>query len=100
MIKHGVDLRGIKPEMVMARVIAGEIYARYGYPAIITSGLDDDGGRTPDSKHPNGYALDFRTRHLDRRLRPVIAEKLKEALGAQYDVVLENDHIHVEFDDK
>lgn len=102
MIKHDVDLRGIQPEIVLARVIVGEIFTRFNSSAIITSGLDGDPSRREQSKHPNGYALDFRIRHLDKRLWPIVAEEINKALGPQYDVVLEARklHIHVEFDPK
>ena len=98
MIKPGVDVRGIQPEILLARIIAGEIFARYGVACIITSVLDGKHGM--DSKHYVGQAIDLRTRHMDERLWPIVAEELNKALGPQYDVVLESDHIHVEYDPK
>ncbi len=98
MIKPGVDVRGIQPEILLARIIAGEIFARYGVACIITSALD--GKHSKNSKHYTGQAIDLRTRHMDARLWPVVAEELNKALGPQYDVVLESDHIHVEHDPK
>ena len=100
MIKPGVDVRGLKPEMVLAYNIACEVFGRYSKQAIITCGLD--GKHMPGSKHYTGEALDLRTRHLDMRLRPVLAEDYSKALGPQYDVVLEDNppHIHVELDIK
>jgi len=98
-IKPGVDLRGIQPEIVLARTEVGEIFSRYNATTVITSGLDEaDRGR--DSIHPKGNAMDFRIRHVDKRLWPLIAEDISKALGPQYDVVLEAAklHIHVEFD--
>ncbi len=95
MIKPGVDVRGIQPEILLARIIAGEIFARYGVAAIITSALD--GKHSKNSKHYTGQAIDLRTRHMDARLRPVIAEAIKKALGRRYFVLLEKDHIHVQF---
>ena len=100
MIKPGVDVRGIQAEILLARIVAGEIFARYGANAIITSALD--GKHKKNSKHYEGLAIDLRVRHVDRRLWPVIAEELGKALGPQYDVILEAKklHIHVEFDPK
>ena len=95
MIKPGVDVRGIQPEILLARIIAGEIFARYGVEAIITSVRE--GTHKKGSKHYTGQGIDFRTRHMDVRLRPVIAEAIKKALGRRYFVLLEKDHIHVQF---
>ena len=97
-IKPGVDVRGIQPEILLARIIAGEVFARYGVACIITSG--SEGKHKVGSLHPKDQALDFRTRHMDKRLWPVVAEELGKALGPQYDVVLESDHIHCEYDPK
>ena len=100
MIKVGVDVRGIQPEILLARTIAGEIFARYGHDAIITSG--SEGEHKENSLHPKGLAIDLRIRQMDKRLWPVVAEALGKALGPQYDVILEAKklHIHVEFDPK
>ena len=99
-IKPGVNVRGIQPEILLARIIVGEIFTRYGYPAIITSG--SDGKHKAGSKHYEGQAIDLRIKHMDERLWPVVAEALSKALGPQYDVILEAKklHIHVEFDPK
>jgi len=46
------------------------------------------------SKHYEGNAVDFRLPPNYRK----VARDLQEALGNDYDVVLESDHIHVEYD--
>ncbi len=56
MIKPGVDVRGLQPEILLARIIAGEIFARYGVTAIITSALDGK---------PARYSRGLRSRVLD-----------------------------------
>lgn len=99
MIKPGVDVRGLTPQMVLAYLIAGDVYReKVGLPCVITSG--SDGKHGPNSLHYCGKALDFRTNSLrPEQVHPVYMA-LKQALGAQYDVVLESDHIHCEFDPK
>lgn len=70
------------------------IFMKYGVEAVITSGKDSVHG--DNSKHYLGLAIDLRTYHvLDR-----IVQDLKNHLGKDYDVVLEKDHIHVEYDPK
>ena len=100
MIKPGVDVHGIQPEILLARIIAGEVFARYGVACIITSG--SEGEHKVGSLHPKGQAIDLRIRHMDKRLWPVVTEELGKALGPQYDVILEAKklHIHVEWDPK
>ena len=96
MIKNGVDLRGLTPQMAIAYIIACRCYGQYD--CVITSA--SDGKHGPNSLHYNGQALDLRTRHINGQGLQLVVDKLKEALGSQFDVVLESDHIHVEFDPK
>jgi hypothetical protein len=99
MLKHGVDLRGMQPQMALAYSIASSIYSmKAGARCVITS--CSDGKHGPNSLHYKGMALDLRTNSLrPDQVHPVYLT-LKEALGNQFDVVLEGDHIHLEFDPK
>lgn len=99
MIKAGVDLRGISPQMAIAYTIATFVYStKTGNRCVITSG--SDGKHGPNSLHYKGMALDLRTSNLRAdQVHPVYL-LLKESLGEQFDTVLESDHIHVEFDPK
>jgi hypothetical protein len=99
-IKHGVKLGGIKPEAVIAMVIAGQIYDAFGEDCVVTSGLD--GKHMPGSKHYEGLAFDTRTRTLEKSIIEHVEDSLKQALGREYDVVYEPEkvHFHIEFDPK
>lgn len=97
-IKPGVDARGIKPETVLAMILCEPVVKSHGVEFVVTSICD--GKHLPRSKHYEGHAIDVRTRDMaPERIRPCVQE-LQIALGSQYDVVLEGDHIHVEFDPK
>ena len=98
MMKHGVDLRGLQSQMVLAYMIAVACYARHGYPCTITSASDSKHG--PNSLHYKGKALDLRTRNVPEELRQGLRDEIANALGPQFDVVLESDHMHMEFDPK
>ena len=63
--------------------------------AIITFALD--GKHSKNSLHYSGYAIDLRTLDMLGRQHDVVKE-LKRVLGSDYDVVLEHDHIHLEYD--
>lgn len=95
MIKPGVDLRGLQPQMVLAYVIAAACYAEEGVPCVITSG--SDGVHLPNSLHYQGKALDLRTHTLRAERIHVVFLAVQQALGAQFDCVLEEDHLHVEW---
>lgn len=99
MIKPGVDLRGLCPQLAIAYTIALDVYReKAGTVCVITSA--SDGTHGPNSLHYRGKALDLRTNSLrPDQIHPVFVA-LKTALGAQFDVVLESDHIHLEFDPK
>ena len=96
MIKSGVDLRGLSPQMAIAYTIACRCYGQYD--CVITSA--SDGKHGPNSLHYKGQALDLRTRHINGQGLQAIYNKLKESLGEQFDVVLEADHFHLEYQPK
>ena len=95
-IKNGVDLRGLSPQMAIAYTIACRCYGQYD--CVITSA--SDGKHGPNSLHYKGQALDLRTRHLPEPAVQGIIDRLKTALGGQFDVVRESDHAHIEFQPK
>lgn len=63
--------------------------------AVLTSGVDGTHG--PNSLHYQGRAWDFR---LPKQVEKVMAALKLELGGADYDVLLEGDHIHIEYDPK
>ena len=69
-----------------------------GRKAVITSGRD--GKHKTNSLHYAGKAIDIRTRDLKKSLVQKLARALRSKLGGKFDVVVETDHIHIEFDPK
>lgn len=59
-----------------------------------------DGKHMKDSLHYKGYALDFRTNSLSDGAAKAWSERMRKALGPDYDVVLESNHLHVEYHPK
>jgi len=96
-LKPGADLRGIKPEIILAMILCEPIISKYA-PFVVTSVCD--GKHMQGSKHYEGMAIDIRTREMQAAMLKPCLEELKEALGHQYDAILEGDHFHVEFDPK
>ena len=100
-LKLGVDIRGIAPECVLGILITAQVYEARGVPLVLTSVKDSK--HSEKSLHYVGRAFDCRLpsryTHSEETDVHVYAE-LREALGMQFDVVLEPDHIHVEWDPK
>ena len=94
-LKDGVNLQDVSWRMFKAAVIAEEVYCKYGAELVITSANDSKHGA--NTLHHKGLALDLRTWSLSGR-ETQVASELQKALGDEYDVVLESDHIHVEYD--
>jgi hypothetical protein len=95
-LKEGARVQGLAPETVLAITVAGDIFNRFKKEMVITSGTD--GQHSHRSLHYTGHAVDIRSRHLTQDQKSAIARLLKDALGDEYDVVVEPDHFHVEFD--
>lgn len=96
-IKHDVDLRGIQPQMAIAIAIAASVYAARGGGSdlMITSGVE--GTHMVGSLHYKGLAVDLR---MPSANRTAVRDALADALGPQFDVILEADHVHLEYDPK
>lgn len=96
-LKANVKVTGLRPETLLALVIANGVYASHGYDAVITSLLDGLHART--SLHYAGCAADLRTTAalIPGSTVDAIAADIRKALTADYDVVVEADHIHLEF---
>jgi len=97
-IKQGVNLLGLQPQTTLAIIIFHSCYSmleKLG-ECVITS--CSDGKHSKGSRHYIGGAFDGRTRDLTPEQQHVLCDMLKECLTNQYDVVLEGDHIHVEYD--
>ena len=99
-LKQGVKLEGIKPETVLAAYVVDEIYRDHGRPEGVTITSICDGKHSPNSKHYDGHAIDTRTRYFNRSKQKELTQDIAQALGDEFDVILERDHIHIEHDPK
>lgn len=98
-IKEGVSLLGLDSKMVLALIICDQVYHDHGIEdCVLTSGTDSKHGE--HSHHYKGLAIDIRTRNVEPNKRAPIVTVIQKQLGIEYQVVLESDHIHVEYDPK
>lgn len=94
-IKVGVTFTPCSPELVDGIITTALIYDRYKAALVVTSGSDGvhpAGGAT--DPHYLGYAFDARIRDLDESILPLLVVDLREALGPQWRVVVEPNHLH------
>ena len=89
--------------MRVAEVAYGEVMGP-DFSVVVTSG--NDGTHLATSLHYKNLALDFRTGHnweaplMSEDEARELCEELKARLGMGFDVVLEKDHVHCEYDPK
>jgi len=86
----------VRPEIWHAIEVANQILSEENANCVVTSLCD--GKHSKNSKHYEGNAVDFRTRHLIDSDKSYFAAAMQQRLGGDYDVVLEDTHLHVEFD--
>ncbi len=86
--------------MVLALIAADRVFACATWELTVTSVTDGKHGT--NSLHPKGQAVDLRTARagIDQTEATRLAHKLRAVLNDQFDVVVEEDHIHLEFDPK
>lgn len=93
-LQPGIDLDGLHWSMVRALYMAMLAGQAQGMPALhVTSAVRPSTGTF--SLHPSGRALDIRRWDMPDPER--FAAEMRADLGGFYDVVLEVDHLHVEY---
>jgi hypothetical protein len=98
LLKAGVVALGMQAQMVRAAIEVAKVYERFGVVCVMTSGVE--GKHSAKSLHYQGLAADFRTRHVPNDQRAALRQAVSDALGPDFDVILERTHLHVEYDPK
>ena len=95
LIKAGVDISRLE-RMTRSglRIVAG-ILAGYGEELVITSTYE--GSHGAGSLHYANQAFDIR---MPDKETTALSLELMTVLGSDFDVVIERDHIHIEYDPK
>lgn len=94
--KPGVSVNGIKKEIIAIIGFFSYVFESMGKPFVITSCTD--GKHMKGSKHYSGNAIDIRICHLTQKEIDSLIRRFKLWYDKDYDIVLEKDHIHVEYD--
>jgi hypothetical protein len=99
-LKPGVNAEGVQPPTWYMLGVAEMVYSEFNEEMVVTSLTD---GIHPDVKniHGRGYAADLRIAGLAPDRPKDIRDELQRRLfPLGYDIVLEADHIHAEWDPK
>jgi len=113
-ITHGKPrrLEGMSEEIQLTITIWDAINQEEGFEEITVTALADGVHTAKNSKHYGIYrvnagkvgwwidAVDLRTRYLSSNQKMSCADILKKRLGKDFDVVVHDSHIHVEYDPK
>jgi hypothetical protein len=93
--------KGVTPGMIRILAAISRVEPKVDYPSevVITSGTD--GRHMAGSRHYTGNAIDIRSFNFKSKavLLDFVAA-LRGVLGKDFDVVVESDHVHCEFDPK
>lgn len=95
-IKPGVKVTGMQVPMIIATIVAESFCNKLDVDCVITSCID--GTHSVKSKHYTGNALDFRTRDMNGTQQQMFFDAVSSGLGTDYDVILEHNHLHVEYE--
>lgn len=92
-LKPGVRIQGVSAEIAFVMWIVAEVYRDNSVPLVVTSCVE--GTHTRGSEHYQGNAVDLRTRDIPADKVAHMRDVLAQRLGADFQVILEGDHIHL-----
>jgi phospholipase C len=95
-LKPGVKIANLKPQLLIAIIIADNVYSAHKQELVITSVDDSKHGST--TLHGSGNAFDCRTSYFTKAEQMTVHSEIKNKCGDNFDVILELDHIHIEHD--
>lgn len=100
-IKKNVRILGIRPELLLGISILDNLYYLYfGDYILITSCTESTAVHSRKSLHYSGGAVDFRRYTMDDSIEQAFILEAQISLGSEFDLVVESDHYHLEYQPK
>ena len=95
LIKAGVDISRLKPPIrKKMSELARRVWSIEQEELVVTSTYE--GAHSEGSLHYANLAVDIRRHKKGQEVR----DEVRNKFGMDYDVILESDHIHIEYDPK
>lgn len=94
-----ISLLGLSPQALFAMIVADQVAKEHGQELVITS-CSEDIKHSLTSLHFSGNAFDMRIRFWSKAEIIQIRNEIAARLGRHFDVVIEADHIHIEYQPK
>ena len=94
LIKFGVDISRLHRKCRVALNVVSFVLTKHGIELVVTSTYE--GNHSAGSLHYANQAFDFRSERITEQM----INQMRLDLGADYDIVDENTHIHLEYDPK
>lgn len=91
--KSSVRILGIRSELLLGLYVADQLWREYGEELTVTSLTD--GQHSSGSHHYVGWAADLR---LPQNTPAALVAALRRRLPEGWDIILEDTHVHMEFD--
>lgn len=95
-LKQGVKVSNLKPQLIIAFIVANDVYKAHGQELVITS--CDDSKHGVGTLHGQGFAFDARTSYFLKGESERVANEIRAKIDDCFDIVNESDHIHIEYD--
>ena len=95
-LKQGVKIANLQPQLIIAIIVANDVYKAHSQELVITSVDDSKHGAT--TLHGKGCAFDCRTSYFLNGEGQRVANEIRAKIDEDFDVVYEGDHIHIEYD--
>lgn len=95
LIKAGVEICWLRSEIRKKLTFIEGVFNEHDSELIVTSTFE--GNHSAGSLHYGDLAIDFR---LPDNNREQIVDKIRKHLRPDYDVIMEFDHLHIEYDPK
>lgn len=95
-LKQGVRIANLQPQLLVAMMVANDVYKAHNQELVITSVDDSKHGNI--TLHGKGYAFDCRTSYFLNGEGQRVANEIRAKIDDCFDVVFEGNHIHIEYD--
>ena len=93
-----LGFQSLCPQITLALMVLDGVFIKHGIEMVITS--VNDANHAPTSLHYSGHGIDFRSRTVPDKTQFLIECKIALGHSPDFDLILESDHYHLEYQPK